>query len=269
MEYLRQQGPAVWVVAEAYSMPERARRELFRKVKSDAALYQRRARMKRVLWLEVLESVPSVHTNIIITMPDQAAVAQLIERFFNSANGARLYAQAVTDWDRLPGYLAGEATSQAWFKARRAFPRTRGSHPLGEGGGDRVRLSRDLEAALLRSGKIEPRRRTYARRSLPPIPETVRLPDLNGLFGLLPDGSVPFRSRVPVKRHKLVIAAQIPLAFDMPPDAIDLMMGLGSNHSEISERVGLSRQQTTAILGRQFGASRQVVRRVLELARPR
>lgn len=198
VRHLRRQGPAAWVVVEAYDKPERERRLLFRKVKNDLALYQGRAKMRRVLWLEVLESVPSIHTNIIATMPDQDAVGRLIERLYNSAYGSNVYAQAVNDWDGLTGYLAGEATPQAWHKAGRSFPRTKGSHPLGAGGGDRVRASKDLEAALLRSGRVEPRRRTYAVRSLPAAPTPIRLvssietqPTVNAvqlpLFGALPE----------------------------------------------------------------------------------
>jgi DNA-binding transcriptional regulator YiaG len=174
MRHLRRQGPAIWVVAEAYEKPERERRLLFRKVKSDLALYQKREGMRRVLNLEVLESVPSVHTNIVATMPNSDAVDRTIGRLYNSAYGSNVYAQAITDWDGLTTYLAGEATPQAWHKAGKSFPRIKGSHPLGEGGGDRVRPSKDLEAALLRSGRVEPRRRTYAARSLPAAPEPIR-----------------------------------------------------------------------------------------------
>jgi len=39
-----------------------------------------------------------------------------------------------------------------------------GSIPLGELGGDRVILSRDLRDALIRAGRVEPYRRTYAKR---------------------------------------------------------------------------------------------------------
>src|SRR4051794_4077227 len=45
MRYLRRQGPAVFVTVEAYDQSERERRVLFRKVKSDILLNQRRARM--------------------------------------------------------------------------------------------------------------------------------------------------------------------------------------------------------------------------------
>jgi hypothetical protein len=62
-------------------------------------------------------------------------------------------------------YLLNEATTpQAWYGARKSFRRIKGSIPLGELGGDRVVLSKDLKDTLLRAGKIEPYRRTYANR---------------------------------------------------------------------------------------------------------
>ena len=50
-------------------------------------------------------------------------------------------------------------------------------------------------------------------------------------------------------------------------DVLAAMKGLGETHEEIGRRLGLSRPQTTNILNGQFRPSREVVRRVLELAR--
>jgi hypothetical protein len=61
-------------------------------------------------------------------------------------------------------YLLKEATPQAQY--RRAFRRISGSIPLGELGGNRVILSDDLRDILVRSGRIEPYTRSYARRQL-------------------------------------------------------------------------------------------------------
>jgi hypothetical protein len=60
--------------------------------------------------------------------------------------------------------LSAEATPQAWHGAKKSFRRIKGSIPLGELDADRVALSNDLRDTLLRSGKIEPYRRTYAKR---------------------------------------------------------------------------------------------------------
>jgi hypothetical protein len=196
MRYMRRQGPATFITVEGYDRPEREKRALFRKVKNDVALYQGREGMRRVLWLEVLESEPDLHSHIIAAMLNEEGVMRLAERMHMSASyGQNVLVQPVTDWDGLATYLLKEATPQAWAKGGKSFRRVAGSHPLAEGGGDRVRTSKDLEAALIRSGRVEPRRRTYAARSLPmppaqpkpievaPMVNAVQLP----LFGALPE----------------------------------------------------------------------------------
>jgi DNA-binding LacI/PurR family transcriptional regulator len=45
------------------------------------------------------------------------------------------------------------------------------------------------------------------------------------------------------------------------------MLRLDSTHAEIGKAVGLSRPQITNVINGQFGVSRRVVRRVLELAK--
>lgn len=268
MRYLKRQGPAAHVTVEAYHLEsERERRELFRTVKSRLALFMRRdEEMRRVLIHEVLESVPSIHSHLVGAMPDHDAWERLAESLYNSAFNRHVLVSAVWDWDGLTTYLAGEATSQAWFGVGRSFPRVEGSHPLGEGGGDRVRQSKDLTDALLRSGRVTPRLRTYAARSLPPVNVAPIILDLSPrLFGALPTLSPPRRSKVPVKREKLIIPDQMTLGLDRQPDVIAIMTGLAPTHAEIAHHLGLSRQQTTAIINRQFGASRHVVRRALEL----
>jgi hypothetical protein len=85
-----------------------------------------------------------------------------------------LDARLVYDWRGLTTYLLKFSEPQAWWKAGKSFMRVEGSHPLGLGGGDRVIPSPDLEAALLRSGKVKPRRRTNAKRSLPKRSKAMR-----------------------------------------------------------------------------------------------
>jgi hypothetical protein len=63
-------------------------------------------------------------------------------------------------------YLAKERTPQAGYRrAHMLGGRQAGSHRL-PGGGDRVRLSRQLERDAIEAGYIEPWQRTYARRSV-------------------------------------------------------------------------------------------------------
>jgi DNA-binding transcriptional regulator YiaG len=187
--------------------------------------------MRRVLNLEVLESVPSVHTNIIATMPDSNAVDRTIERLYNSVYGSNVYAQAVTDWNGLTKYLAGEATPQAWHKAGRSFPRIKGSHPLGEGGGDRVRPSKDLEAALLRSGRVEPRRRTYAARSLPVSSGPLK----------------PIQAQPAVKAVQLLLFDTLPVQSYLPPDEFRAFRdAVGVTQAEASKRAGIRNRSHVA-----------------------
>ena len=62
-------------------------------------------------------------------------------------------------------YLAKERTPQAGYARHHMLGgRLRGSHRL-DGGGDRVRLSRDLERDALSAGYVEPWQHTNARRS--------------------------------------------------------------------------------------------------------
>ena len=50
-------------------------------------------------------------------------------------------------------------------------------------------------------------------------------------------------------------------------DVLETMKGLGETHDKIARRLGISRPQATNILNGQFRPGREVVRRVLELAR--
>jgi hypothetical protein len=64
----------------------------------------------------------------------------------------------------LKKYLAKERTPQAGHKRRDLGGRIGGSHRL-EGGGDRVRLSRQLERDAIEAGLVDPWKHTNAKRS--------------------------------------------------------------------------------------------------------
>ena len=70
----------------------------------------------------------------------------------------------VTDIGGLKKYLAKERTPQAGHKRRDLGGRIGGSHRL-EGGGDRVRLSRQLERDAIEAGLVDPWKHTNAKRS--------------------------------------------------------------------------------------------------------
>lgn len=71
-------------------------------------------------------------------------------------------------------YLAKERTPQAGYGRERILGgRLRGSHQL-PGGGDRVRLSRELERDAIEAGYVEPWQHTNARRSTEEKPHRAR-----------------------------------------------------------------------------------------------
>jgi hypothetical protein len=135
-------------------------------------------------------------------------------------------------------------------------------------GGDRVRASGALRGAMIRTGRIEPFMRSYAK--------TVRRGawqfDTEGqgyLFASLPDTKAPGQhQREPVERPKIEPFPMLRLLSVVGNvDVLAAMKGLGETHDEIARRLGLSRPQTTNILNGQFRPSREVVRHVLKLAR--
>lgn len=278
--------PLWYAVLADRHRPEREVRWLVRELKSDIVQAQRDAGTAPY-WLQISEGSPAYHANIVFPLGGPKA-KRLIERIGRSElfPGDILDIQPVFDVQGVIGYCAEERTPQAsYMSGLKMMKRARGSHPLGEGGGDRVSLSRALRTHLVESGRIRPFRRSYASRALPTVstdprailvgnsapavPAPTLVPDPHGLFGPLAEQPVRPKPwvRTGQRRAKLTVANQIPLAFSLSPDAIDLMASLGETHDAIAAKVGLSRPQTTNVLNRQFGASRIVVRRVLQLAR--
>ena len=74
----------------------------------------------------------------------------------------------------------------------------------------------------------------------------------------------PMPKAHPRKRDKIP-PLSLPLAY--PPSIAELLPGLAPTYRAVAERVGVSRQQVTNIIVGRFGVSRNVARRVLELAR--
>src|SRR5215470_9645245 len=92
---------------------------------------------------------------------------EIAERLKSStAFGEFIQVDPVTDpFGLVRAYLAKERTPQAGYRRHHVLGgRLRGSHRL-DGGGDRVRLSRDLERDAIDAGFVEPWQHTNARRS--------------------------------------------------------------------------------------------------------
>jgi hypothetical protein len=83
----------------------------------------------------------------------------------SAAFGEFVRAAPVTNLDRLvKGYLVKERTPQASYRRHLLGGRLPGSHRL-DGGGDRVRLSRELERDAIDAGYVQPWRHTNAKRT--------------------------------------------------------------------------------------------------------
>jgi hypothetical protein len=177
MHWLRGRGSGAFISIEAGRSPdaEPTVRALARRLRSDLVQRQRRAGMRWGLLVTVFEALgrdgrPKFNAHVIVIMPDADARDRLIESLYRSSvYSGRVDVRPVDDWSGLTAYLLKESTPAAWFAAGKRFRRIKGSIPLGDLGGDRVVLSLDLKAALIDARRIEPYRRSYAKR-LPKAP---------------------------------------------------------------------------------------------------
>jgi hypothetical protein len=107
----------------------------------------------------IFETRPLLHAHIVFLGNRDLA---------NTLRRSRLCTAAkidlVPDIGGLKNYLAKERTPQAGYKRRDLGGRIRGSHRL-QGGGDRVRLSRQLERDAIEAGLVNPWKHTNAKRS--------------------------------------------------------------------------------------------------------
>ncbi len=269
IDHMARRGPLTFVSVTATIEP--LVRKLSRKVKSYIALRQDRAGMRLgPFWNEVRETKardgsPKPGAHIVAPMPSAADRDRLVGAINSSSAYGDTFARAAPNVETLKGYCLKEATPQAAY--RRGFRRIKGPHPLPEGG-DRVRASGALREALIRKGWVKPYTRTYAKR----IERQAWQFDVEGqgsLFAKLPATEAPNEcQREPVERPKIEPAPMLRLfAVVGNIDVLETMKGLGATHEEIGRRLGISRAQTTNILNGQFRPSREVVRRVLELAK--
>jgi hypothetical protein len=237
----------------------------------------RRAGLEQQYWLEVLEGKPTVHSNILFPFPSSGS--HHIDGLKHSTlYGPYLHIQSAKGTDWFVGYTSKERTPQAHYASQgKLGPRLFGSHPLGKGGGDRVRLSRHLEADMAQAGFLRPHTRTYAAKGYTThqpasaiAPQAALEVRQYGPFDDLPTAHAAARqvgpSRPQVKGAVCSIE-QAALPLDCRPDLITLLRNLAPTHSQIAAKIGRSRQQVTNIIAGRFGPSPEVVRRVLELSR--
>jgi hypothetical protein len=107
----------------------------------------------------IFETLPTLHAHIVFIGNRDVVDVLLRSRLCVEAK-----IEPVTDIVGLKQYLAKERTPQAGYKRRCLGGRIRGSHRL-PGGGDRVRLSRQLERDAIEAGLVRPWKHTNAKRS--------------------------------------------------------------------------------------------------------
>jgi hypothetical protein len=137
-------------------------------------------------------------------------------------------------------YLAKERTPQAGYRRERVLGgRLRGSHRL-DGGGDRVRLSRDLERDAISAGYVEPWQHTNARRSAER--KAYRLRRLYSRKAPRPAGQIPLLPEVerPVSRLREFGGGFIP-----PAVRVEIEWR--------RQQLGLSQTQLASLIGRSQG----------------
>lgn len=248
----------IWIVVEAHDQGELAARKLFDRVKSDFGQMQRRANSQR-FYLELLEATGGVHSNIVGALPPGLTARAIARRLATSrVYGPNVRAQAVTDLERLVGgYFLKEATPEAHFAAHRSFRRNKGSHPLGAGGGDRVRLSRDLERAMFAAGAMQKRQRTYRARSLEAMGQKPAR-----RFNVVEGGQLTLFDAKPVSRLRQYGGGSMPKAVAL--EVRFHLKRLDMTQDDLARAALLGRPTITNALEGRFPLSEWAARRVRE-----
>lgn len=140
----------------------------------------------------IFETRPKLHAHFLF-VGDSAVVARLEA----GVNGAIIKIKPVDNLDKLIlGYHAKERTPQAGYRrGHQLGGRIIGSHKI-DGGGDRVRLSIELERDAIEAGLVEPWQHTNAKRKTDRKeyrmrPLTARAPRLSGQILLFPEMAKP------------------------------------------------------------------------------
>jgi hypothetical protein len=233
---------------------------------SIAAIRRRLLRLQgdHRLWrysLVVFETLPKLHAHIIFIGNREIAGALNRSEACAGANVA-----PVTQVEGLAkNYLVKERVPQASFGRTDLGGRIRGSHKI-EGGGDRVRLSRELERDAIGSGLIQDwqhtngkrkhGRKDYRKRAL-----TKRAPLLCGQIPMFPEMK-------PVSRLRAFGGGLVPKAVAREIEHLRRRCGL--TQLELAELIGRSQGQLANALRGHDPISAQVVNRLRDvlLTRP-
>jgi hypothetical protein len=183
----------------------------------------------------VFETRPKLHAHIVFVGNSEIAAALKRSTICRGCDVER-----VADPDGLSkNYLVKERTPQAGYGRSDLGGRIRGAHPI-EGGGDRVRLSRELERDATEAGLVQDWRRTNAKRSAERKERRLqrlypkKAPKLSGQILLFPELSKP------VARLQAFGGGYIPRA-------------VASEIEFRRQQRGLSQRELAALVGRSQG----------------
>jgi hypothetical protein len=184
----------------------------------------------------------------------------------SSAFGELVQVDPITDTAFARKYLAKERTPQAGYGRQHVLGgRLRGSHRL-DGGGDRVRLSLDLERDAIDAGYVEPWQHTNARRSSER--KAYRLRRLYPRKAPRPAGQLPLLPELnrPVSRLRQFGGGFVPPAVATEIEFQRRRRGLSQR--QLAARIGRSQGQIANALRGHDPISGSVVNRLREILLP-
>ena len=183
------------------SINKSSSRELIADVQKRVTRLQKEYGLPRPYNLTVFETSGGLHAHIVFIGDRVGVISQALQRS-KQFGGKIVVERAYAPQMLARQYLVKERTPQAGYGRERGLGgRIKGSHRL-DGGGDRVRLSRDLERDSIEAGYVEPwqhenaqrkrdrksyRPRILARRALRPAGQLPLLPELDRPVSRLSD----------------------------------------------------------------------------------
>ena len=236
------------------------------------------------------DTLNSLHIHVLALFDGTEAEAQLrmIENLFLAVGDALHIQPFSSAMDGVAYATEFRVTQASYIRGAKMRPRQNGCFELGEygnrvhiGGGDRDYISTALKAEIKKIGRWEPYKRTYRAR-IPKAPQNaseapqrhfVDLPisSTSDLFGGLPEVTARPKNDVlsgkPISKHRSKIMRENELPLVLLPDARDLIKLVGSSDRERAEKLGVSRAQVTNIKNGQFGSSKTIVKKLLELTK--
>ena len=160
-------------------------------------------------------------------------------------------------------YLAKERTPQAGFRRNHMLGgRLSGSHRL-DGGGDRVRLSRDLERDAIDAGYVQHWQHSNARRSTQRKHYSSRPNQNLRKTAPRPAGQLPLLPDKPVSRLRQFGGGKIPRAVALEIEHKRQQLGLSQR--QLAARIGISQGQYANAIRHHDPVSAFVVNRLREV----